>query len=71
MKSKFVIIVMLLCSLAGRVFGQEENVAQDPQENSRLTLNPEAPITGQPLELVYDPAGGPLEGRLGRDSVYV
>lgn len=63
MKSKFVIIVMLLCSLAGRVFGQEENVAQDPRENSRLTLNPEVPITGQPLELVYDPAGGPLEGK--------
>ena len=36
MKSKFVIIVMLLCGLAVNVFGQEESVVQDPQERSRL-----------------------------------
>lgn len=54
MKSKFVIIVMLLCGLAVNVFGQEI---------SRLTLNPEVPVAGQSLELTYDPEGGPLEGK--------
>lgn len=63
MKNKFVIIVMLLCGLAVNVFGQEESVVQDQQEISRLTLNPEVPLVGRSLELTYNPAGGPLEGK--------
>ncbi len=63
MKSKFVIIVMLLCSLVICVFGQEEDVAPARQEASRLMLSPEVPINGLPLELVYNPEGGPLAGK--------
>jgi len=39
------------------------NMAWGQQKESRLVLNPEVPVTGQSLELTYNPKGGPLEGR--------
>lgn len=55
MKKKFVCMLVTCLAVFSTAFGQ--------QEVSRLCVEPKGPIAGQVLNLIYNPAGGPLEGR--------
>lgn len=55
MKKKLVYVLFACLAMVNMALGQ--------QNESRLNINPDVPVAGQRLELIYNPKGGPLEGK--------